>query len=281
MHLSIAPEFRAAADRALELNCECLQIFCGNPRGWQKKPLAKEEARDFRRAVRHAGLKRVVVHASYLINPAAAGDMGERSLAAMVEELQRATALGASDYIVHPGSHGGMEAAEGERRVTAALNAALQAVPGKLRLLLENTAGHRNQLGVTVEQLGRMLQGVRQRRRVGICIDSCHAFAAGYDLTSTAGMRRLLAEIRRHVGIERLHALHVNDSKFPLGACRDRHAHLGEGYLGRNGLRRFLRQRAFAGLPAILETPRETPDADVRNMAVAWELIGRRRRTKG
>jgi deoxyribonuclease-4 len=279
MHLSIAPRLSQAADRARALGCESLQIFSGNPRGWVKKPLDEADVRAFAAARKAAGLRHFVVHAPYLINPAAADEtLYARSLEALIEDLARADRLGAGDYILHPGSHRGSEAQTGEARVAAALNAALKAVPGRLRIVLENTAGGANMLGGRIAQLGAILQRVKTPRRVGMCLDSCHALAAGYELRTAAGMRRLLDEIEEHVGLKRLRVLHVNDSVGDLDSHRDRHAHLGQGVLGEPGLRRFLRQPRFRDLPAILETPRKSDADDEANMAVARRLAGRRRR---
>lgn len=275
VHLSIAPQFKAAAERAGEIGCTALQIFCCNPRGWKKKPLADSEVACFKSAVREAGIRSVVVHASYLINLAAPDGHYRKSVSAFIEELRRARKLGAAEFVIHPGSHKGAGADSGVKRVARALNRACRAVPGPIRILLENTAGGKNVLGNSVKQIGDILEQVNDGGRVGLCLDSCHALAAGYEVRTPQGIRGLLQEIRRHIGKERLGALHVNDSKFDLGSGRDRHEHLGEGFLGDAGLRVFLRQKSFRGLPAILETPQDSPDADRNNLDRAKRLAGR------
>jgi deoxyribonuclease-4 len=272
LHLPTGGGLVKAPQRAREIGCRALQLFCGNPRAFRKPPLDEERVAEFRAEVAQAQLEPVVVHATYLINLAAPDDNIYRlSVSAFLDELRRSAALGARFYVVHSGSHKGTGEEGGRARVREALRRALGEVPSAPEVLLENTAGTANSLGTTVQDLAALLEGA-PAGRVGLCLDTCHALAAGYELRTPEGAAALLDDLDRVLSLSRLRCLHVNDSKGGLGSRLDRHAHIGAGALGAPGLRTFLSDRRLWELPAILETPLDGPDDDRRNLRRAVEL---------
>jgi deoxyribonuclease-4 len=253
-HEGIAGGVSTAFARAEEDGAECLQIFTRNARGWAAKPLEAEEIARFRAEAKRTGLP-AAAHASYLINAAGAdAEIRRKSWAGLADELQRCEQLGLFALVFHPGSNpdetAGLElAAEG-------MAEALQASPGKVKLLIETTAGQGSSLGHSFEQLAAIRAAIpaAQRRRVGVCVDTCHLFAAGYDLTTDAGYAATIAKLDDTLGLELVHAFHLNDSKKGLGSRVDRHDHIGEGMLGLSPFRRLVNDARFARVPAFLET---------------------------
>jgi len=270
-HLSIAGKLTRALEEARALGCQALQIFVQNPRSWREHRHPPEEVREFTSARRRLTIGSLVVHLSYLPNLAAADPvLYRRSRARLALELALARDLEADFLVAHPG-HGEPRAAS-FRRVAAALAAAVRQMGGPPPLvLLENTAGQGRELGWQPEQLAEIcaLSGVP----LGICLDTAHAFGAGYDLRSAAGVQRLLAELARGPGLDRLKMLHLNDSRAPLGSRRDRHMHLGRGAIGLEGFRRFFSHPWLAWQCAIMETPRRHPLDDRHNLMVARSLV--------
>ena len=269
-HLSIAGSLLRAISQAQVLGCQALQIFVQNPRGWKWRPVEPGNIRDFTRARRRAGLGPLLVHLSYLPNLAAA-DPGlyRRSAARLAQELALARELEADFLVTHPG-HGDLTEA-GFRLVARALAAAVRQVPPPPLVLLENTAGQGRELGWRIEHLHSImaLSGVE----LGLCLDTAHAFAAGYDLRSPHGVSTLLAEIARGPGLNRLKMLHLNDSKAACGSRVDRHEHLGKGRLGLAGLRQLLSHPWLQPAGAIMETPKRHPADDWCNLLVARSLV--------
>ncbi len=280
--MSISGGFARAVESACEVRATALQVFVKSARQWSGRPLAEAEARAFRRLLRRHDLERhTLAHASYLINlasPSAA--IRERSIAALADEIERCARLGIPSLVLHPGSHLGRGEESGLERVASALDRALAGRrSGAVRLLLENTAGQGSNLGHRFEQLARVLELSRSSARLGICLDTCHAVAAGYGLADARSYRRTLADLDRTVGLSRLCAFHLNDSKFAQGSRRDRHAHIGEGRVGLEAFRRILADPRFRGLPMVLETPKDRGlDADRRNLALLRGLARRGRR---
>jgi deoxyribonuclease-4 len=253
-HEGIAGGVSTAFARAEEDGAECLQIFTRNARGWAAKPLEAEEISRFRAEARRTGLP-AAAHSSYLIN-AAAGDpeIRRKSWSGLADELERCEQLGLFALIFHPGSNpdqaAGLElAAEGMAR-------ALEAVPGKVKLLTETTAGQGSSLGHTFEQLATIRAAIPTalRRRTGVCVDTCHLFAAGYDLTTDEGYAATVERLDASHGLGLVHAFHLNDSKKGLGSRVDRHQHIGEGLLGLSPFRRLVNDPRFAKVPGFLET---------------------------
>jgi deoxyribonuclease IV len=257
-HMSIAGGLPLAVDRAVAHGCEALQIFSKSSSQWRARPLEKAEVREFRARVDRAALGAVVAHASYLINlGTAAPALRAQSIEAFGIELDRAESLGLLGVVVHPGCYTTGNEDEGLRLVADAIEHLLRARRrGRTMVLLEQTAGQGTSLGWCFEHLARMLEHLDGHPRVGICLDTCHLYAAGYDVASERGYSETFRAFGRIVGFERLRVFHVNDSKKPLGSRRDRHEHIGRGELGMEAFRRLVNDRRFRRLPMLIETPK-------------------------
>ena len=258
-HMSVAGGLPRAVERGIAHGCEAMQIFAKNANQWRGREVPREEIREFRRNVEASGITPVVSHASYLINLAATQPpLRARSIAAMGDELDRAEALGLLGVVLHPGCYTSGSEAEGLELVGAALVDLLRARRrGKTMVLLEHTAGQGTSLGATFEQLAAILAAMNGHARVGVCLDTCHLLASGYDIASAEGYDRTFEQFGRIVGFERLSLFHLNDSKKPLGSRVDRHEHIGQGSIGLEAFRRIVNDRRFRGLPMLLETPKE------------------------
>ncbi len=255
-HVSIAGGAEKAVARATELGCDAFQIFVKSPNRWSNAPRAEAEAAAFREAREDATLP-VVAHSGYLINLASPDEaVREKSHGALLDELGRCRALEVPGLVLHPGAPQQDGREVGIERVARGLDAVLTELgDAPVTVLLENTAGQGSTLGVSVAELAAIRERAEQRERLGICLDTCHAFAAGYDLREEAGYERLIGELEDGPGLASLACWHLNDSKFPLGANRDRHANIGDGELGLAPFARLLHDERFARLPMILETP--------------------------
>jgi deoxyribonuclease-4 len=258
-HMSVAGGLPRAVERAILHGCAAFQIFAKNANQWRGRAVPREEIREFRAKVKASGLGPVVSHASYLINLATTiPALRAQSIAAMGDELDRAEALGLLGVVLHPGCYTRGSEAEGLELIADALLGLLRARRrGKTMVILEHTAGQGTALGATFEQLASIIAKMNDHPRVGVCLDTCHLLASGYDLCSPDGYAETFAQFGRLVGFERLKVLHLNDSKKPLGSRVDRHAHIGEGCLGLEPFRRIVNDRRFRGLPMLLETPKE------------------------
>lgn len=268
-HEGIAGGVSTAFARAEEDGADCLQIFTRNARGWAAKPLEDEEIERFRAEARRTG-KPVAAHSSYLINAAAPDrEIRRKSWAALADELLRCEQLGIPSLVFHPGSN--PDEAEGLKLVAEAMAQALDAVPGKASLLTETTAGQGASLGHTFEQLAAIRDAIPRalRRRAAVCVDTCHLFAAGYDLTTEAGYTATFEALDEILGLPQVKAFHLNDSKKPLGCRVDRHEHIGEGAMGRAPFRRLVNDARFATVPAFLETELKYRE----NLAVLRSLL--------
>lgn len=283
-HQSIAGGFTKAVERALETGCECLQVFTRNINRWDVAPLDPAAAAAFRRAVQEAGLRLVIAHDSYLINPAAADEtLRRKSIAGLVTELERAEALGIPWVVAHPGAAGDQPLEVAVARAAEGIAAALRATPGLAAgILIETTAGQGSCLGASFAEIGAMLERIDAvpglRRRVGVCLDTCHVFAAGYPLAPQAALDATLAEFDACIGLDRLVAIHANDSKKDRGSRVDRHEAIGKGKIGREAFRLVINDPRLRGIPLFLETPKEdaqgamTPAQDRANLAVLRRL---------
>lgn len=270
-HVFISGGLLRAAERAVELGCQSVQIFSGNPRGWRRAGLDSTQAARFRALLEQHGIRPLFVHVPYLANAAAQDELlWRRSVELITHDLARAVELGAAALVLHVGSSTA-PAREAEGRVAAALAEALERV-GAGRILLENTAGQGAQIGFELDQVARIMDRVTDAvgGRVGACLDVAHAFEAGYDIGTAAGLEEALTLL----GPERVGLIHLNDSKTGRGSRVDRHWHLGEGRIGEEGLRRVLTHPGLRALPAVMETPKEPPGSDERNMATARRLAG-------
>ncbi|HVR09746.1 MAG TPA: deoxyribonuclease IV [Thermoanaerobaculia bacterium] len=258
VHVSVAGGVATAFERAAALGCDAIQIFVKNANQWRASPLERREAAAFRAAHAAGRVGAVMAHASYLINLAATDpQVLALSREALADELERCGRLGVAGLVLHPGAHLGSGEEAGLDRAAAALDRTLAALPGlRTRVLLENTAGQGTCLGHRLEHLAALRQRLpaARRRRVGYCIDTCHAFAAGYPIADRAGWRDFVAEVSGRLGLPALGCIHVNDSLRPCGSRRDRHAHIGEGLLGLETFGRLLAEPALAAVPMIVET---------------------------
>jgi deoxyribonuclease IV len=274
-HMSIAGGLHLALERGHALACGAVQVFVKNQRQWAAPPLAAEEVRAFRAARRATGIRWVFAHGSYLVNLANPEPTAwARAVDVFTDELERAEALGLGCVAIHPGSHLGAGVEAGLTRVAAAVGEALRRTRGyHVRIALENTAGGGGTLGRTFTELGAMLDRAGRARRVGVCLDTCHLFAAGYDIRTPVGYAAAMAQCASAVGMERVLAFHLNDAKAPLGSGLDRHENIGRGKLGLMPFRLLLNDARFTAIPKVLETPKEPePAADRRNLAVLRRL---------
>lgn len=257
-HMSVAGGLPRAVERARVHGCDTLQIFTKNASQWRGRPLDPDEVTAFRRNAEAAGLEPIVSHASYLINLATlAAPLHEQSMAAMADELDRAESLHLLGVVLHPGCYTSGSAEQGLARIAAGLSALLrERRHGRTMVLLEGTAGQGTALGARFEELAAIIGLMDGHPRVGVCLDTCHLLAAGYDLATDAGYRDTFEAFERIVGFDRLRVIHVNDSKKPLGSRVDRHEHIGKGCLGLASFRRLVTDPRFAGMPMLLETPK-------------------------
>lgn len=257
-HTSTAKGLHLCFERAQEIGATAVQIFTRNQRQWKARPVTAEEVTLFRRTRERVGVAQVISHASYLLN-LANPDSGKRQLCvdALVAEYERCTLLGIEQLVLHPGAHlqSGLDVGIGH--IAQTLDAVLEQVDHNVgpRLVLENVAGQGTTIGSTVAELGMILERCAHGAELGICIDTAHAFAAGYDLRHADGLEGLLAEVQDAVGFSRLSMLHLNDSQAVLASRRDRHARIGEGEIGLVAMRQVVHHPRLRGLPMILETP--------------------------
>jgi deoxyribonuclease-4 len=254
--MSVAGGLPRAVERAVVHRCDALQIFAKNASQWRGRELPREEIREFRARIKAAGIHPVVSHGSYLINLASTDEaLRRQSMAAMGDELDRAEALGLLGVVLHPGAYTVGNAADGLTLIADALLELLrERRRGKTMVLLENTAGQGTTIGATFEQLASIVARANDHRRIGVCLDTCHLIASGYDLSTPEGYDSTFKQFGRLVGFERLRAFHMNDSKKPLGSRVDRHEHIGQGHLGLEPFRRIVNDRRFRDLPMLLET---------------------------
>ncbi len=261
-HLSIAGGLPRAIDRAVASGCRALQIFTTNASQWRARTLPSEEVREFRRRADQTRVAPIVAHDSYLINVAAAGEpLRSQSMAALAEEIDRAEALGLMGLVMHPGCYTSGCEAQGLELIARALRDLLRARPrGRTMVLLEHTAGQGTSLGHRFEHLAAIIDRLDGSPRIGVCLDTCHLTAAGYDIRTPEAYERTFQEFDRLIGLDRLKVFHMNDSKKPCGSRVDRHEHIGRGCLGLEPFRRLLNDPRFVDLPMLLETPKtDTP----------------------
>jgi len=273
-HVSIAGSLSDAVGRAEKRGCDCFQIFSRNPRGWRFKDLTDVDIAGFREQLAASGLGPVVDHMPYLPNLASPkGEVYEKSVVTLTAELGRCDALGIPYLVLHLGSHLGAGIEEGRKRLIDGILQAFEAAVGEVRLLLENTAGTKNGLGGAFEEIALILDALPEER-TAVCFDTCHAFAAGYDLRDAGAVGESLDRFDGAIGLERLHVVHCNDCKGALGSHLDRHEHLGLGAIGEEGFRAFLAVPAIRRLPLICETPVDERRDDAGNIRRLRELAG-------
>jgi deoxyribonuclease-4 len=272
-HVSPAGGLEKAIERGVDRGCRAIQIFNQSPRMWKPTAYSDEDFSAFREAIAESRIDAVVIHAVYLINCASEDrEIRAKSLASLTHSLRVGKGIGACGVVLHPGSAKTGDVKKAIARAGKTISEAL-ADSEDCPLHLENTAGTGGTLGRSIDELAALLEASGSGERLGLCLDSCHLFASGYDIRTPAGMDALVAEISEKTGVERVRSLHLNDSQTALGANRDRHANVGEGELGQEGCASFLSAPDFAGLPCILETPgKERSGPTKKEIALAVKL---------
>jgi deoxyribonuclease-4 len=285
--MSVAGGLPRAVERGVAHGCEAMQVFAKNASQWRGRPLPREEVAEFRARVEAAGIHPVVSHASYLINLATMNaGLRRQSIEAMGDELDRAEMLGLLGVVLHPGCYTIGRSDQGLSLIAGALVDLLRdRRRGQTMVLLEHTAGQGTSLGATFEEIAAIIERMDGHTRVGVCLDTCHLIASGYDIASKKGYDATFERFGRIVGFERLKVFHLNDSRKPLGSRVDRHTHIGQGSVGLDAFRRVVNDRRFDGLPMLLETPKEggrrkvavgVDRFDRQNLATLRSLIRKR-----
>lgn len=272
LHLSIQGAIDRVVDRGVERGCNTLQMFSRNPRGWSSKKLSSLEVESFGKKLGENGIWPVFIHTPYLLNLASPkNDVYAKSVILLKDELRRASELGVPFVVTHLGSHLGYGKMEGFKRIIEAVDDSFSSIKNDVVLLLENTAGTKNSMGSAFEDVEYVLSRIEVGERVGVCFDTSHAFAAGYDLVSRGAVQHTLQRFDEVVGLEKLKLVHLNDSKGALGSKVDRHEHIGMGKIGEAGFSNIL-QSVLGQLPLILETPVDGRRSDMGNLEKVREL---------
>ncbi|HEY0316823.1 MAG TPA: deoxyribonuclease IV [Solirubrobacterales bacterium] len=254
-HVSTAGGLATAIERGSERGCESIQIFHQSPRMWRPTAYGEDDFAAFREAMDASKVEAVVIHAVYLINCATKDDeLCQKSLTSLTHALRIGDAIGAAGVVLHPGAQKGEPHGPSMKRAAKVIAEAV-AETESCKLLIEQTAGHKGMLGRNFDETAELIELAGGGDRLGLCLDSCHLFVQGYDITDETHLGAVLDEADAKVGLERLGCVHVNDAAAPLGSCRDRHANINKGEMGRRGLAAFLSEPRFEGLPATLETP--------------------------
>jgi deoxyribonuclease-4 len=276
-HVSTAGGLDKAVERGQERGCEAIQIFNQSPRMWRPTNYGEEDFAAFKEAMDASKVETVIIHAVYLINTASPDkELAKKSQAALTHALRIGDGIGAAGVVLHPGSTLGGPLKPALKRAAKVIKAALKDTD-RCKLLLEQTAGHKGLIGRDFDETAQLIELAGGGKRLGLCLDSCHLFVQGYDITDEEHLAAVLDEADEKVGIERLGAVHVNDAAAPLGSCRDRHANIGKGEMGRKGLAAFLSEPRFEGLPATLETP----GPDKKGSSKAEVTLAKRLRREG
>jgi deoxyribonuclease-4 len=279
----MAGGFSKVLERARAVECETMQMFSSNPRGWAVAELDPDDVARFRVDMKGSNISPVFVHAPYLPNLAATEGPGDspragtvpskRSVKALVTQAERCAALGVRFLILHVGKALGDDEGKALFRVAKNIDTVLAAAPDSVMLLLENTAGMGSEVGYRFEQVAAILGAVKQRDRVGVVLDTAHAFAAGYEFRTKAGLDATMREFDQVIGLARLHLIHLNDSKVDFGSRVDRHWHIGEGKIGKEGMRGIVNHPLLRNLSAVMETPRDSVADDLRNLKAVRSLV--------
>lgn len=269
LHVSIAGSIDKAVDNAVATECSAFQIFTRNPRGWAAKPLTSSDATNFKEKLAKSKINRLatVAHMPYLPNLSSPeDDPFARSLDSLIDEAKRCSKLGIPYLVAHLGSHKGKGDEKGIEMLVKAFTKAAKDTSDDVTILLENTAGQKNSVGSDLDQLGSILSQLKPAKRFGICFDTCHGFAAGYDMSTEKGAAATLEKLDKAIGFEHLKILHLNDSKGELGSNLDRHEHIGLGHIGEKGLGYIIKAINRKKIPIILETPIDERRDDVGNL---------------
>jgi deoxyribonuclease-4 len=282
-HVSQAGGLQKAVERGTERDCDAIQIFNQSPRMWRPTAYGEDDYAAFRTAIKGTAIKSVLIHAVYLLNCASEErEIRQKSLASLIQSLRVGDGIGATGVVLHPGSAKKGDVRRAIKRAGKVFEQALRE-SDRCQLHLEDTAGAGGTLGRSFEELAELLDAAGGDKRLGLCLDSCHLYASGYDVSTPDQLRETLDQCDRVVGLDRLHSLHVNDSMTPLGSNRDRHALLGEGQLGEKGIAAFLSEPRFERLPCVLETGRDGGAPAAEDVAKAKKLRsrGKASRTRG
>jgi len=275
-HMSVSGGMHKAFERGALAGCTTMQVFTKNNNRWTGKPYSADDTAKFRSAAATSSISPVMAHAAYLINLCATNKgIRSRSRTAMIDELQRCEQLSIAGLILHPGAHGGSGESEGIRRIAESLNAVHEATPGvKTLTTLETTAGQGFAVGYRFEHLRQIIDSVEQQHRMAVCMDTCHVFVAGYDIATEEGWSKTMQEFDDIIGLQRLAAVHVNDSMKAFGSRVDRHEHIGKGQIGLTGFRMLMNDPSLIRVPKILETKKsEDLHEDVENMNLLRSLV--------
>ena len=266
VHTSIAGGLHLSIERAKQLGCTTIQIFSHNPRQWDTPTITDEDIHMFRELRVKHDINPVYIHASYLINLCSSKeDIYNKTIDLVEKEMDMADALGADYVVIHPGSSSDGNKKDARKRVINSLHSLSARKRWSAKVLLENTAGKRGDTSSRLEELSQMLNA-NSDIIGGICIDTSHAYSAGYDITDKSGLTDFIKEIQTYIGLDRLKLIHLNDSKKPYNSKVDRHEHIGRGFIGKEAIKRFLRHTAFYGIPVILETPKKSEKDDMMNL---------------
>ena len=281
-HVSIAGGISNSVNNAKKLGCTAFQIFTRNPRGWAVNPIPRSEVFSFKNRLAASGIERtsVVVHMPYLPNLSGPpGELYQRSVMTLKEEMQRCELLGISYLVIHLGSHMGRGSNMGVDQLISALSTASahsDSASGVM-VLLENNAGYKNNVGGTLEELRLILDRLNSSQRFGLCVDTCHLFASGYDLRTDESVNKVIENIKNTVGLKAVKVIHLNDSKGPLGSNLDRHEHIGLGSIGMDGIAAFINNPDIQALPIIMETPIDTRRGDRQNLEIILDMMNNSR----
>jgi len=274
VHTSIAGGIHLSLERAGELGCTTVQLFSHNPRSWRVAPIPEDGIAKFRELKTALDIHPVFIHTSYLINLASSSrDVLEKSRELLIQEMDIANLLDADYVVLHTGSASQDDEETGRRRAVETLRAVSRKNIWRSRLLLENTAGERGDISSRIIDLAEIMDKTESALIGGICLDTCHAFQAGYEISKGEGVAEIAGEIERHMGLEKVKLIHLNDSKRAFNSRVDRHEHIGSGAIGTGGLKRFINHPAFRDVPLILETPKKSEDDDPRNLKVVRSFL--------
>ena len=276
-HMSIAGGVDKAIERGAALSCTAIQLFTKNANQWKGKPFEKEEIERFAALRKESNIFRILAHNAYLINLASSNNsLRTKSINALIDEMGRCMALSIPCIIIHPGAHLGAGEDEGIKNIINSLNIIMDKTGGwQLDIALETTAGQGTNIGYRFEHLARIIDGIKDKERIKVCLDTCHIFAAGYDISTAEGYAHVIKEFDKLVGIDRLICLHLNDCKREFGSRIDRHEHIGKGTLGALPFRLIMNDRRLGNIPKIIETPKDKDmKNDRRNLGVLRKMAG-------
>ncbi|MGE4357365.1 MAG: deoxyribonuclease IV [Candidatus Omnitrophota bacterium] len=272
-HISISGKLSLAIERAKRLNCQTMQIFSGNPRGWQGRRSNPQEIEEFWAKRKEAGIYPLFVHVPYLVNLASPEqEIWKKSLKFFIEDLYFSQRVGAEYLVTHLGSHKGKGEKYGEERFCEGLNIAIEKTATAISILLENTAGQGNSLGYNFSQIKGIRDKILRKELIGLCFDTAHAFSAGYAINTAEGLEKTIKELESLGLLESLKLIHLNDTKVNLASRVDRHEHIGKGRIGKEGFRLILEHPRFRDLSLIMETPRKSDRDDLRNLRTVLSL---------